>query len=214
MPLPDGCAVVFDLDDTLYPERDFVQSGFRAVAKMIEHECSVDVFPRLQSLFDDAASDPFAAVISEHQLPISKTRLIDTYRTHAPQLTLRPEIRALLASLTTQGHAIGILTDGRSRTQRNKICALGLDAWTEAIVISEEIGSEKPAARNYQYFEKRYGSGAYVYVGNDLSKDFLAANRLGWQTVCVLDDGSHIRPQQFDGCRRDALPQFVIEQLR
>ena len=26
-------AIIFDLDDTLYPERDYVLSGFRAVAQ-------------------------------------------------------------------------------------------------------------------------------------------------------------------------------------
>ena len=33
--------IAFDLDDTLYPELSFVQSGFRAVARVVEER-----FPR------------------------------------------------------------------------------------------------------------------------------------------------------------------------
>ena len=33
--------IAFDLDDTLYPEQSFVQSGFRVVARAIEER-----FPR------------------------------------------------------------------------------------------------------------------------------------------------------------------------
>ena len=50
---------------------------------------------------------------------------------------------------------LGIISDGRSRTQRNKLRALGLD-WIEDVVISEEFGSEKPCEANYLYFEKKY----------------------------------------------------------
>ena len=44
---------------------------------------------------------------------------------------------------------IGIITDGRSIQQRSKLEALGLYEYTNQVVISEEIGSEKPNLKNY-----------------------------------------------------------------
>ena len=63
-----------------------------------------------------------------------------------------------LDTLKAEGVRIGLITDGRSVQQRNKIEALGLGRWIENadIVVSEEIGSEKPALANYEYFMKRY----------------------------------------------------------
>ena len=37
--------IAFDLDDTLYPELSFVESGFRAVARAVEER-----FPRAEFL--------------------------------------------------------------------------------------------------------------------------------------------------------------------
>jgi putative hydrolase of the HAD superfamily len=63
-------------------------------------------------------------------------------------LTLTAGVRALLTELKSSGHVLGLLTDGRSRTQRNKIRALGVEKWIDEIVISEEFGSAKPNERN------------------------------------------------------------------
>jgi putative hydrolase of the HAD superfamily len=108
---------------------------------------------------------------------------------------------------------MGILTDGRSLTQRNKIAALGLEAWINDIVISEEFGSAKPDERNYRHFEQRFPTAQYVYVGNDVAKDFIAPNRLGWLTVCVRDNGGHIHPQDTSRLAECALPNSWIERL-
>ena len=213
MPLPERCVIVFDLDDTLYPEREFVRSGFRAAAQVIERETGADVYRRLSDLFEEKHCDPFAAVIAEFRLPGMKPRLVDAYREHVPNLILAAEVRQLLTDLRLAGHAIGIMTDGRSRTQRNKIRVLGLESWATAVLISDEFGSAKPAERNYRHFEHLFGGRRFAYVGDNLAKDFVTANWLGWQTVCVLNRGAHIHPQRFDEVPAEALPQYVIERL-
>lgn len=213
VPLPEWCAVVFDLDDTLYPERDFVRSGFRAVSAAIEREAGKCAFDRLIEWFECQHPDPFGKVLKQFQLLIPKQTLIDTYRNHCPDLALTADVRGLLTELKSSGHVLGLLTDGRSRTQRNKIRALGLEEWIDAIVISEEFGSAKPAERNYRYFEKCFAGRPCVYVGDNLAKDFVAPNRLGWQTVGVLDRGEHVHPQVVANVSADALPQYWIERL-
>ena len=47
-------AVVFDLDDTLYPERSFAYSGFEAVAEWLKGRmsCRFDPAARMVELFE------------------------------------------------------------------------------------------------------------------------------------------------------------------
>lgn len=213
MPLPEASVVAFDLDDTLYPEREFVRSGFHAVADLVAKELGVDFRSRLLQMLTDQQHDPFGKLICELRLPIEKQQLVRIYREHVPSLRLAPDVARLLAHLRDRGCDLGIITDGRSTTQRNKIQALGLAAWCDAIVISEEFGSAKPAEQNYRYFENRWPGRRYVYVGNDLTKDFIAPNRLGWQTVCVRDDGTHVHSQELAGLPSAALPDRWIERL-
>ena len=44
----DVCAVIFDLDDTLYAEKDYVRSGYAAVAKEFSQIPNMPYFPRLR----------------------------------------------------------------------------------------------------------------------------------------------------------------------
>lgn len=212
IPLPERSAIVFDLDDTLYPERDFVRSGFQAVAELAARETTAPVYQRLVELFNGGHRDPLGEVQRRFRLSLDRQTLLDTYRQHFPRIELSPRVADLLSRLQTSGHLLGLLTDGRSLTQRNKIRALGLERWFEQIVISEEFGSAKPDARNYRHFESSFRRREFVYVGDNPAKDFLTPNRLGWMTVGVLDRGSHIHSQAAE-CAPDALPQAWIEHL-
>jgi putative hydrolase of the HAD superfamily len=57
-----------------------------------------------------------------------------------------------------------------------------------------------------------YPSCTYYYIGDNPAKDFVAPNRLGWNTVCLLDDGRNIHPQDFS-LSSQMLPQHRISQL-
>ena len=77
--------------------------------------------------------------------------------------------------------------------------ALGLERFftDENIIISEEFGTAKPSERNYSYFMDKYPGAGFYYVGDNLGKDFIAPNRLGWTSICLLDNGSNIHSQDF-----------------
>jgi putative hydrolase of the HAD superfamily len=213
VPLLEGCVVVFDLDDTLYPEREFVRSGFQAISRYVEHKCGAVIFERLWSLFKLGSEDPIGDVLRHSQLSHDKRELVDICRNHAPNLSIDTRMIRLLKQLQQADHPLGLLTDGRSLTQRNKIAALGLEHLFGEIVISEEFGSAKPDVRNYQYFEACFARRPCVYVGDNLAKDFVTPNRLGWQTVGVMDRGQNIHPQESACCPATHLPEFWIESL-
>ena len=59
---------------------------------------------------------------------------------------------------------------------------------------------------------KKYPQSKYVYVGDNPVKDFLAPNKLGWMTVCLLDNGQNIHLQDFT-LSVEFLPQRKIKDI-
>lgn len=206
--------IVFDLDDTLYQEYDYVRSGFRAVSELVLRLSGFEAYDLMLAMYQAGNPDIFGSLLDDLRLPINKLRLIKHYREHQPILHLAQAVADMLTTLKRAEHALGIITDGRSTTQRNKIRALGLETWVDEIVISEESGAEKPRPDNFLHFEKRFPDRHFAYVGDNLTKDFLAPNRLGWRTVCILETREmNIHPQDFSTVSSDAMPQYCIERL-
>lgn len=207
--------VAFDLDDTLYKEIDFLRSGYRTVAEFIEKKIALSGLYEQMIQDYQERKDVFQNVVDISCGAISKEDLLDLYRKHIPYITLNQNARFCLDSLYQRGIPMGIVTDGRSITQRNKIKALGVDKWIpeENWIISENIGFEKPCQENYLYFEKKYPNYKYYYVGNNPKKDFRGANELGWTTICLLDSGEEIHPQNFD-LEQIYLPHYKITKLQ
>lgn len=199
--------IVFDLDDTLYKEVSFVESGFRAIANHLGYPSFAD---ELMSSWKNGRN-AFEQLISDHSLTIPIDELLAIYRTHVPAIELETTTIATLDALAANGKILGIITDGRSLTQRNKINALGLSRWfaDDDIIISEEFGSSKPDVRNYRFFMEKYAGKTYTYIGDNVTKDFIAPNSLGWLSICLKDNGHNIHSQNF-GLSKEYLPDITI----
>ncbi|WP_262435933.1 HAD family hydrolase [Jilunia laotingensis] len=186
--------VIFDLDDTLYKEIDYLRSAYKEISDFIESEYDKrEIYEFMISCYK-AGRNTFAEVIREYNLPISVDYLISIYRSHKPNISLDCDTQFVLEQLSLQKNInLGILTDGRGITQNNKIIALGIDQYIrkDNWVISEEFGYSKPSSEGYLYFQKKYKNAAFYYIGDNLVKDFIAPIQLGWTCICLLDDGSH-----------------------
>src|SRR5690606_36034250 len=73
--------------------------------------------------------------------------------------------------------------------------ALGIENRFERIIISEEFGSQKPTPDNYLVFEQQFPAKTFVYVGDNLAKDFIVPNERKWLTICLKDRGENVHPQ-------------------
>lgn len=121
-------------------------------------------------------------------LPISQ--YLQIYRMHKPNIRLSESAVSAINSLKSSECIIGVITDGRSVQQRNKIEALGVNRWIieEDVLISEEFGSEKPTPANYEYFMKRYPeSDEFMYVGDNLKKDFTSVSTKVMPKMIIKD---------------------------
>lgn len=208
--------LVFDLDDTLYKEIDFLKSAYKEIAMCLSQETAVPDHIMLENmlLYYSSGLNAFSEILKTYNITsYSVDDIISLYRQHKPHISLQKPIENMLFQLKERVFKVGVITDGRSVQQRNKIEALGLSHYFDDIIISEEFGSEKPNIANYTYFENQYGGGMnYMYVGDNTRKDFIAPNTLGWHTICLLDDGQNIHKQSFD-LEKNKLPKQCITNL-
>ncbi|MCB0322533.1 MAG: HAD family hydrolase [Bdellovibrionales bacterium] len=202
--------VAFDLDDTLYPERDFVESGLRYVAERLGLASSFDLI----AAYHKGERDVFGTLLETPGLTgrFTKQDLLEWYRSHQPDIVLEPGVSRVLQRLSEQNVPLALITDGRSVTQRNKIRALGIEHLFSPIVISEEFGSEKPDERNFRAVEAAHPGCRYLFVADNPAKDFITPRKFGWTTICVLDAGQHIHPQSFAG-DPSFLPDFAVHSV-
>jgi putative hydrolase of the HAD superfamily len=207
----DKKVVVFDLDDTLFYEIDFLHSAFKEIAKKIAFGTEIkesEVYNEMIDLYT-AKQNVFETITKKYDTVIKAEDCLGMYRNHLPNLSLSPDRKELLDKLQELKFSMGIITDGRSLQQRNKIKALGVEKYFSDIIISEEFGSEKPSVNNYQYYQDIYKASQFYYIGDNTKKDFVTPNQLGWITICLLDQGKNIHKQSFD-LDQEFLPKECI----
>ena len=206
--------VVFDLEDTLYQEMDFLKSGYQAVADYLSKSVGKDdLYTEMIEAYQAGEKDVFQKVLDDYQLTIDKSELLDIYRYHIPQIHLDNKVRSVLEQLQGKYH-LALITDGRPRTKRNIINALGLSEYFDGadVYISDEVGHLKTAPYSFERIMEKYPDCQYIYVGDNPAKDFLVPNRLGWMTVCLKDHGQNIHPQDFS-LAAEYLPQRTINEM-
>jgi putative hydrolase of the HAD superfamily len=186
--------VVFDLDDTLYHEIDYVFSAFSEIAGLTGDQ-SKEAFAKMKSWFAEKA-DVFSMLIDEYKLKTSKETLISMYRQHIPDISLVPHAKEVLDDLFSHNITMVLVTDGRSTGQRNKIKALNIGHYFTKIYISEEFGAEKRSGDVFLEIDHLYPDPSKTIIADNIYKDFAWPERLGWTTIGIRDAGRHIHSQE------------------
>ncbi len=172
-------ALVFDLDDTLYLESDFVTSGYRAVARYVARSygcCLRDVFHTMMSVFVSQGRELVLPVVVRRflsdKVPLSE--LVDIYRCHTPRIHLFPGYEDLLGRLR-ETYKLGIITDGLPEVQRRKVHSLGLEGKIDKIIYTWEYGIErqKPHPQSFTVMMDFLHTSplSTLYVGDSQDKD-------------------------------------------
>lgn len=212
----------FDLDDTLYAERDFVRSAWREIArKAADSYRNTDYADCLAAMW--TAQNPFDGLISHllargnRDLP-SAGELVEMYRSHRPaELPFKPGAEQMLDELHRRGARIALITDGRVRTQMAKVQALGLERFVDPsdIIISEAAGHDKTSPHNFERLQLAHPEcRRMAYVGDNPAKDFVNPRRLGWTTIALLDHtGTNVHPQDFESVPEAYRPDYRVDSL-
>jgi putative hydrolase of the HAD superfamily len=205
-------AVVLDIDDTVYLERDYVRSGFAAagdwareqlgVSGLGERAWSAFVAGRRGDIFDEALVA--CGVVVD---PEVVDALVSVYRTHEPSIALLPDARTCLGDLAARV-PIAVITDGPLASQQAKARVLCLGHWADPMLFTDGLGPEwgKPDTRSFAMVQERLGvdPGACAYVADNPVKDFAGPKGLGWTTVRVRrPQGLHQRVPSGDDVDHD-----------
>lgn len=223
--VPLRTLLIFDLDDTLYPEVDFVLSGYRAVAERVWRDHRVDIEPELRRRFalgqrGDLFTPALRMLGAQADETYVRETLVRIYRGHVPTIRPYAEAADVLQQLAADGHAIALLSDGWADVQRRKFEALRLPDVFAAVVFTDELGRDawKPSPRGFEHLLEltgHRGSDA-AYIADNPAKDFVAPRQLSMDTFRLIrPDTEHgaalARPRAHDASwRLDSLAQLLI----
>lgn len=196
-------AVVFDLDDTLYLEADFVRSGFQCVGEWCRTAHGIAGVDKVAwRLFcEGRRGNIFNLALAELRVPRAKEmvlHMVQVYRTHKPTINLPADSAECIKQLRGN-HKLGLITDGPAEMQWNKIRTLQLDSCLDEIIVTADLGDgfSKPHERAFVKMEEQFSEtgAALVYVADNPSKDFVAPAKRGWRTIRVTREGCLYREE-------------------
>lgn len=190
-------AIVFDLDDTLYSEKEYVRSGFRAIADTLPQIKRME--EKLWQAFEQKKSAIDEVLTAEGMYTDElKQNCLSVYRIQQPDIHLYEGAEELLGQFRADGYQLGIITDGRPEGQRAKIKALGLERLVDHIIVTDELGGVEYRKPNKAAFVKMKETLSVAfeemcYVGDNIKKDFIAPETLGIRAIHFLNaDGLYI----------------------
>jgi putative hydrolase of the HAD superfamily len=202
---PEPKAVIFDLDDTLYPLRRFVHSGFAAVAGHLEQTCRVERRDALAVLARASRGTSqgyeLQACVARFGLSLALVpELVQVVRLHTPSLRLPRASRLALAALRN-GWRLGIVTNGLPDLQARKVEALGLRFLVDSVVYANELGGGrgKPEREPFLVAAQRLNvaPSRAIFVGDDARCDVFGAGQAGMKTIHVTRHGRTRVPASF-----------------
>ena len=103
--------IVFDLDDTLYYEIDYLKSAFKEISEKFSYRLSSsEIYETMFDLYNKNG-DAFRFAVENINDNVDKEDLINVYRNHHPDISLAEEVVSVLDFLKKANYIIGIISD-------------------------------------------------------------------------------------------------------
>ena len=193
--------LIFDLDDTLYPEIEYVKSGFSEISNRIfdKYEINKEQFYcDLLDEFKKKREEVLNRVLKKYNL-FSKElldELIRIYRHHKPRISPYKDLVETIDAFREKYH-LGLISDGDKYRQIIKLESLGLLKYFEKCIFTNEIGLEyhKPSVKPFMDMLDHFKLATFeaLYIGDNEGKDFYGPNQIGVFTVKIVKNGLYNR---------------------
>lgn len=187
-------AVLFDLDDTLLDReasaRYFVERQYERFHPALAHLPQTAYVERFMTL-DQHGLVPkdkvYRQLVSEFGITdISWPVLAEDYYGQFDRYCLNlPGLDSMLQTLVKQQRVLGIITNGPSPFQQQKIKAMGIADYFAVILVSAKEGVKKPNPEIFRRAVANLGVTAAetIFVGDNPQADIDGARKFGMQTV-------------------------------
>lgn len=203
-------AIVFDVDDTLYdrsePFRRAYAEMFGNLTENLVRELYWASCKRGDEVFEAAQTGRmpmeasqiyrFQKGFSDVGIQITDRQALDfqqIYAARQQEIVVPEGMKRVLDFCRLKKAPMGIITNGSTRHQWNKIHRLEMEKWIpeEWIVVSGECNIRKPDEKIFKYMEERMGliNGEYYYIGDSYANDMVGAVKAGWKTVWLNRQG-------------------------
>lgn len=190
--MSDLQALLIDLDDTLFDEHSYALSGYRFIAQFLaeKHGKNADeIYSALEyHFYKFGRNGAFDSTLKSFQIANQDIRqLVGLYRNHFPKISLYDGGLEAIQKFKNK-FKIAIVTDGNAIMQKNKVLALKVSEYFDAVVYCHELGEPKPSVKAYQYAAKlmRVDINNCAIIGDDPLHDGKAAADLGIDFYRVL----------------------------
>lgn len=199
-------AVIFDLDDTLYEEKSYVNEALKNVANYLEDKYKENSLIKENTIYNrflfylEAGSRPrlFDIICNEFGLEEDISMLIKIYRSTTPNISLYKDAIEIINELRKKGYRLGIISNGASLVQHQKVKALNLVTMVDCIIITDDYGHDywKPSSKPYEKMLEKLEVPVQnsVFVGDNPHKDFIGAREIGMNTIRIIrEHGDYIK---------------------
>jgi len=188
--------IVFDLDDTLYNEIDFVNNGFNVVANYLKKKFGVDkqkslIFLKKKFLIN-RKKKIINLLLSNLNLKVTKkelTFIINLYRYNNKKIRINKTQLNCLKKLSLNKN-IYLVTDGNPKVQQSKIKKLKIKRYFKNVYYTSLFGNtaHKPSLKVFSYIIKKEKKKFQdlIYIADNPFKDFKNLNKVNATTIRIL----------------------------
>ncbi|KYH39776.1 MAG: haloacid dehalogenase [Candidatus Bathyarchaeota archaeon B63] len=215
-------AVLFDIEDTLYDSSlQMRMARLNAIRAMNEAGLPIDPemgYKILEEIVKEYGPDytkHFDRLLERLGLrwnPRVIAAGVVAYR-ETSQVYLKPfsDTVPTLIRLRDLGYRLGVVAEGRSVKEWQKLIQLGVDHIFHSVLISEDLGAEELSAEQFYEGTRRLNAEPEesVYVSSRLNRGILYANRAGLITVQVRRGDSFAEKPKAP----EARPDYTIDRL-
>lgn len=186
-------AIIFYLDNTIVDRQKTLKSFLRElyrvyVSRDITEEELIDFVLEEDHFGYRDKTELFEEIVrfTPWKTKMSFEQFKDHWYYHFPRHA-QPMYRVheTLRELKFRNKKIGLITNGKVKTQMTKIKQLNIEGYFDSIVISEAVGTKKPQADifNYAINDLTIRIENSVYVGDHPRNDIFGAKQVGMKTI-------------------------------
>ena len=186
-------AALFDLDETLIDRSAMVlkylegsYQRFQPGLSHVPYELYLERFICLDAFGYNPKEQVFQNLIDEFKLNFEMPGMnLDFHTYYPPCAVLYEEAELVLRTLREKGFKLGIITNGASNSQRSKLERTGLNNLVDSIVISEEVGFQKPDPAIFEIALKQLqiSSSEAIFIGDNPVSDIVGGAAAKMMTV-------------------------------
>lgn len=214
--------MLFDVDDTLFDTETLAKMArLNAVKAMIEsglplrdvqrgYNALVRIVDKYGANYDHHFDRLLEVLGFKRDPKIIAAGIVAYHDTKLAYLKPDPDLIPTLIALRDRGCKIGVVSNGRAVKQWEKIIRLGLHHFFDVVIISEDIGWEKPDPRIFEAALRELGvkEGEAAYVGDTPEIDVLGANRAGLISVMLAK-----RKRKELAMEKEMRPRFTVRRI-